>query len=104
MEAYKSEWVDGRAANLYGEAITSLAEASKLSQADKAQIAQLKTGDSVLDKALELFDAARKGTRFARAAAPLILADGPLPFGDAIFAIALGIDFAIAAYGVLADD
>lgn len=98
MEAYKNEWVDGRISNLYKEAIASLNEASKISKADRKQINQLKTGESAFDRALEIYDTARKGFRFAKVAAPLIVADGPLPFGDVIFAIALGLDFSIAAY------
>lgn len=104
MEAYKSEWVDGRLSNLYKEAITSLTEASNISKADRKQINQLKTGESAFDKALEIYDTARKGARFAKIAAPLIVADGPLPFGDVIFAIALGLDFSIAAYNLVTDN
>lgn len=104
VEAYKNEWVDGRLSNLYKEAITSLGEAAELSAQDRAQIKQMKTGDSAFDKALEVFDTSRKGLRFAKVAAPLILADGPLPFGDVIFVIALGLDFGIAAYNLVADN
>ena len=108
LESYKETWVDGRAARIYGEAFASLNEASTLSKADKAQIKQLKqkTGidSDIIDLGIDIFDAARKGARFSKVAAPLILADGPLPFGDIIFAVALGIDFGIAAYNVVNRD
>lgn len=108
MEAYRETWVDGRAARLYGEAYASLNEASKLSKADRVQIKQIKTagGDipEFIEFAIDAADAARKGFRFSKVAAPLILADGPLPFGDVVFAIALGIDFGIAAYKVVNRD
>jgi len=32
------------------------------------------------------------------------LADGPLPFGDAVFVVALGLDFGIAAYNLVTRD
>lgn len=104
MEAYKETWVDGRAARLYGEAFASLSEANNLSKADKKQISKLKSGDSIIDLGLDIFDTGRKGARFSRAAAPLILADGPLPFGDVVFVVALGIDFSIAAYNLVNRD
>tara|TARA_Y100000004_G_C8921830_1_gene415767 strand:- start:864 stop:1223 length:360 start_codon:yes stop_codon:yes gene_type:complete len=104
MESYKETWVDGRAARLYGEAYAALAEANQLSKRDKEQIKTMKTGDDVVDLALDIFDAGRKGLRFSKAAAPLILADGPLPFGDVVFVVALGLDFAIAAYDVVVRD
>jgi hypothetical protein len=97
MESYKETWVDGRVARLYGDTYAALAEANQLSKSDKEQITKMKTGENVVDLALDIFDAGRKGLRFSKAAAPLILADGPLPFGDVIFAVALGLDFAIAA-------
>ena len=100
LEAYRETWVDGRAATLYGEAFAALSEANDLSKADREQISKIKTGEDTIDLALDFFDAGRKGFRFAKVAAPLILADGPLPFGDVVFAIALGLDFAIAAYEV----
>jgi hypothetical protein len=102
LEAYKETWVDGRAARLYAEAYAALNEASELSSADKKAIQQLKSNDDgFIDFALDLITASRKAMRFSKAAAPLILADGPLPFGDVVFAAALGIDFAIAAYNVV---
>lgn len=108
LEGYKETWVDGRAARLYGEAYASLNEASKLSKADRAQIKQIKSQSNEIpewiDFAIDAADAARKGFRFSKVAAPLILADGPLPFGDVIFAIALGIDFGIAAYDLVNRD
>jgi len=105
LEAYKETWVEGRAARLYAEAYAALNEASELSNADKKAIQQLKSNDDgFFDLALDLLTASRKAMRFSKAAAPLILADGPLPFGDVVFAAALGIDFAIAAYNVVNRD
>ncbi len=107
MESYRETWVDGRIATLYGEAFQSLSEASDISKADKTQITKLKgefPGNDVVDFALDAFEATRKGLRFSKVAAPLILADGPLPFGDVIFAVALGIDFGIAAYNLVNRD
>jgi len=107
MEAYRETWVDGRIARLHGEAFSALSKSSSLSKADKTQITKLKgefPGNDVVDFALDAFDATRKGLRFSKVAAPLILADGPLPFGDVIFAVALGIDFGIAAYNLVNRD
>lgn len=111
LESYKEQWVDKRLAVFYGETIASLNEASELSKQDRKELEQLKknykTGtdyDRQVEYAFELFDAGRKTFRFARYAAPLILADGPLPFGDAVFLIALGLDAAIAIYGVATND
>jgi len=107
MESYRETWVDGRIATLYGEAFQSLSEASDISKADRTQITKLKgefPGNDVVDFALDAFEATRKGLRFSKVAAPLILADGPLPFGDVIFAVALGIDFGIAAYNLVNRD
>lgn len=107
MESYRETWVDGRVARLYGETINALDNAANLSKADRSQITKLKTGlpdNDVVDFALDVFEATRKGLRFSKVAAPLILADGPLPFGDVVFAIALGIDFGIAAYNVVNRD
>lgn len=107
LEAYRETWADGRMTNLYGETIEALSEASKLNVADKKQIQRLKSSPTIpeeLDFAIDLIDAARKGFRFSKVAAPLILADGPLPFGDVVFAIALGIDFGIAAYQLVNRD
>ena len=107
VEAYKEEWVDRRAANLYGEVIDNLSKASDLSASDKRQIEDLKSNVDIpdfLEHAIDVADAARKGFRFSKVAAPLILADGPLPIGDVIFAIALGIDFGIAAYNLVSRD
>jgi len=107
MEGYRETWVDGRIATLYGEAFQSLSEASSISKADKTQITKLKSefpGNDVVEFALDAFEAGRKGLRFSKVAAPLILADGPLPFGDVIFAVALGIDFGIAAYNLVNRD
>lgn len=107
LEGYKETWVDGRAARLYGEAYAALNEASELSKADREQISKLKSvgeDQDIFDLAFDVFDTARKGFRFSKAAAPLILADGPLPFGDVVFAIALGIDFGIAAYNLVTND
>jgi len=106
LEGYKSRWVDGRLAGLYGEAISALSDAGELSEADRRQLKELKQNDDgdIVDFLLDVATAARKGARFSRAAAPLILADGPLPFGDVVFAVALGLDFAIAAYNVVVQD
>ena len=107
MESYRETWVDGRIATLYGEAFQSLSEASDISKADKTQITKLKgefPDNDVVDFALDAFEAGRKGLRFSKVAAPLILADGPLPFGDVVFAIALGLDFGIAAYNLVNRD
>lgn len=107
MESYRETWVNGRIATLYGEAFESLAEASDISKADKTQISKLKgqfPDNDLVDFALDVFKTGRKGLRFSKVAAPLILADGPLPFGDVIFAVALGIDFGIAAYNVVVRD
>ena len=105
LEGYKERWVDGRAATLYGETIAALSKAGGLSEADRKQVKDLKQNndDGVLDFVIDVYIAAKKGSRFARAAAPLILADGPLPFGDVVFALALGLDFAIAAYNLVTD-
>lgn len=111
LESYKEQWVDKRLAVFYGETIASLNEASELSKKDRDELKQLKenykTGtdyDRQIEYALDLYDAGRKTFRFAKYAAPLILADGPLPFGDAVFLIALGLDAAIAIYGVATND
>lgn len=108
MESYRETWVDGRAGRLYGDAYAALSEASELSKADRAQIKQIKSQSNEIpewiDFAIDAADAARKGFRFSKVAAPLILADGPLPFGDVIFAIALGLDFGIAAYDLVNRD
>ena len=110
MEAYKERWVDGRAARLYGEAYAKLNEASELSKADKAKMRELKkqVPDSefsdLIEFGLEAYNLARKVGRFSKLAAPLILADGPLPFGDAVFVVALGLDVLIAAYDLVTDD
>jgi len=107
MEGYRETWVDGRLANLYGQTFDALSQASNLSKADRTQITKLKgefPGNDVVDFALDAFEATRKGLRFSKVAAPLILADGPLPFGDVIFAIALGLDFGIAAYNLVNRD
>lgn len=103
---YKETWVDGRAANLYGEVISSLNKASALSDSDRKQIKSLKQNneDGLVDFVIDVVNVTRKGMRFSKAAAPLILADGPLPFGDVIFALALGLDFGIAAYNLVTDD
>lgn len=107
MEGYRETWVDGRLSQLYGETISALDDAANLSKADRTQIKKIKSAfpdNDALDFAIEAFDASRKGLRFAKVAAPLILADGPLPFGDVIFAIALGLDFSIAAYNLVTDN
>ena len=107
LEGYRETWVDGRAATLYGETLSALDKANQLSKADKQQISQFKDKNGLpdgLDLALEVFDVVKKGTRFSRIAAPLILADGPLPFGDAVFVVALGLDFGIAAYNLVTRD
>ena len=107
MEGYRETWVDGRAATLYGEAYSALNEASELSKADKKTIDGIKDklgGSDAVDLALDLYEVGKKGMRFSRVAAPLILADGPLPFGDVIFAIALGVDLGIAAYNLVNRD
>jgi hypothetical protein len=106
LESYKSRWVDGRLAGLYGEAIAALSDAGELSEADRKHLQEMKQNDGgeILDFVLDVANAVRKGARFSKAAAPLILADGPLPFGDVVFAVALGLDFAIAAYNVVVQD
>lgn len=110
LESYKETWVDGRAARLYGEAYAALNEVNELSKADEARIEALreKTPDTefadMLEFGLEAYNLARKAGRFSKYAAPLILADGPLPFGDAVFLVALGLDVAIAAYQLVNDD
>lgn len=105
LHGFKETWVDGRAAQLYAEAYAALNEASELSKADRKAIQQLKTNDDgFLDFALDVLDVVKKGMRFSKAAAPLILADGPLPFGDVVFAAALGIDLGIAAYDLVVRD
>lgn len=107
LESYKETWVDGRAANLYGEVIGALNAAGDLSQEDLRIVKSLKQNgddDGFVDFIIDVAIAAKKGSRFARAAAPLILADGPLPFGDVIFALALGLDFGIAAYNLVTDN
>jgi len=111
LESYKEQWVDKRLAVFYGETIASLNESSELSKQDQKELKNLKskyrTGtdyDRQIEFGLDLFDAGRKTFRFAKYAAPLILADGPLPFGDAVFLIALGLDAAIAVYGVATND
>lgn len=107
LNGYKETWVDGRAAKFYGEAISALSGASELSKSDRATLRNLKSndeGNDALDFLLDVYDVAKKGSRFSRAAAPLILADGPLPFGDVIFAVALGLDFALAGYNLVVTD
>lgn len=105
LEGYKETWVDGRAARLYAEAYAALNEASKLSKADQKAIKQLKTNDEgFIDFALDVLNVVKKAGRFSKAAAPLILADGPLPFGDVVFAVALGVDLGIAAYDLVVRD
>ncbi len=103
LEGFKNTWVDGRAATLYGEAISALNDASELSKSDIEKLEAIKGHDETLDLIVDIYNASKKGFRFAKAAAPLILADGPLPFGDVVFAAALGLDFAIAAYQVWDD-
>ena len=79
--------------------------ASELSKADKEAIQQLKTNDDgFLDFALDVLNVVKKTGRFSKAVAPLILADGPLPFGDVVFAVALGVDLGIAAYDLVVRD
>ena len=107
LESYKETWVDGRAANLYGEVIGALNAAGDLSKQDLRIVKSLKQNgedDGFVDFIIDVAIAAKKGSRFARYAAPLILADGPLPFGDVIFALALGLDFGIAAYNLVTDN
>lgn len=104
LEAYRETWSDTRFANLFGEAIEELSSASELSKQDKKQIDNLKGLDDSIDLALDIFDTGRKAFRFSKVAAPLILADGPLPFGDVVFAVALGLDFGIAAYNLVNRD
>jgi len=108
LEGYRETWVDGRAATLYGETLSALDKASQLSKNDRLQLQKLKGNKNelpeALDFALDVFDVTKKGLRFSRMAAPLILADGPLPFGDAVFVVALGLDFGIAAYNLVTRD
>ena len=104
VESYKERWVDRRAANLYGEALEALEAASNVAKADKKQVDQFKGLDEKLDLALDIFDTGRKAMRFSKVAAPLILADGPLPFGDAIFVAALALDLGVAAYNLVNRD
>lgn len=108
LEAYKETWIDRRTAQLYGETLAALDQASNVAKEDAEKLARAKENvpvnfKEIGERALEIYDFAKKGTRFARVAAPLIVADGPLPFGDIIFAIALGIDLGIAAYNLVAD-
>jgi hypothetical protein len=91
---------------MYGEAMESLSKADTIAKEDVLQIKELKQNtddDGTLDFVIDLFNTSRKALRFSKAAAPLILADGPLPFGDAIFVAALGLDFALAAYDLITD-
>lgn len=107
MESYRETWVDGRLATLYGEAYSALNEVSELSKADKEQIKKLKGSfpdADFVDFALDAFEVSRKALRFSKLAAPLILADGPLPFGDVVFVVALGVDLGIAAYNLVNRD
>tara|TARA_Y100000401_G_scaffold100509_1_gene89397 strand:- start:367 stop:747 length:381 start_codon:yes stop_codon:yes gene_type:complete len=110
MESYRETWVDGRAARLYGEAYAALNEASELSKRDQEKMRELKdkAGESefsdLIEFGLEAYNLARKVGRFSKLAAPLILADGPLPFGDAVFIVALGLDVLVAAYTLVSDD
>ena len=107
MESYRESWVDNRAATLYGEAIEALSQASDLSKSDRAQVKQAKENlpsSEIVDFALDAWEVGRKTLRFSKVAAPLIVADGPLPFGDVIFAIALGVDLGLAAYGLVNRD
>jgi len=107
LEGYRETWVDGRAATLYGETLSALDKASQLSKNDRIELKELKGKNDLpeaLDFALDVYDVAKKGTRFSRMAAPLIFADGPLPFGDAVFVVALGLDFGIAAYNLVTRD
>lgn len=107
LEGYRETWVDGRAATLYGETLSALDKASQLSKNDQKQLQKLKGKNDLpeaLDFALDVYDFTKKGLRFSRMAAPLILADGPLPFGDAVFVVALGLDFGIAAYNLVTRD
>lgn len=107
LHGYKETWVDGRAATMYAEAISSLERAGDLSKSDRKTLKDLKSntdGQKTLEFVLDVYDTAKKGARFSRVAAPLILADGPLPFGDVIFAVALGLDFAIAGYNLVSSD
>ena len=104
LESYRETWSDTRMANLFGEAIEQLNLASDISKADKKAIDQLKGIDEAIDLALDVFDTGRKAMRFSKVAAPLILADGPLPFGDIVFAVALGIDLGVAAYNLVNRD
>ena len=104
LEAYRETWGDARFANLFGEAVDNLARAERISKEDLAQINAYKGIDERVDFALDVFDTGRKALRFSRVAAPLILADGPLPFGDVVFAVALGIDLGVAAYNLVMRD
>ena len=104
LEAYRETWVDSRYANVFGEAIEELSSASDLSKQDMREISQFKGIDEKIDLALDIFDTGRKAFRFSKVAAPLILADGPLPFGDVVFAVALGIDLGVAAYNLVNRD
>jgi len=104
LEGYRETWVDGRAATLYGETLSALDKASQLSKNDQKQLQKLKGQNDLpeaLDFALDVFDVTKKGLRFSRIAAPLILADGPLPFGDAVFVVALGLHLGIAAHHLM---
>ena len=110
LMAYRETWADARSAALLGETIDALSRSSGAKKTDAKQIKSLKKSipqsefSEVIDFAIDAFDVGRKGLRFSKVAAPLILADGPLPFGDVVFAVALGLDFTIAAYNLVSND
>lgn len=112
LHSYRETWVDAAGVTLIGEAISSLERAQQISLKDKKEIKALKRKvktdnvdfQEIAEFVIDVYDFSKKATRFSRMAAPLILADGPLPFGDAVFVIALGLDVGLAAYNLVNRD
>jgi hypothetical protein len=73
MESYKNNWVNGRLANLYGEALSSLTEVSDIQKSDAKLIKDLKQNsdnDSTIEFLFDAFNVGRKAMRFSKYAAP----------------------------------
>lgn len=112
LHSYRETWVNAAPVTLIGEAISSLERAQQISLNDKKEIKALKSKvktdnvdfQEIAEFVIDVYDFSKKATRFSRIAAPLILADGPLPFGDAVFVIALGLDVGLAAYNLVNRD
>ena len=112
LHSYRETWVNGAPVTLIGEAISSLERAQQISLEDKKEIKALKSKvktdnvdfQEIAEFVIDVYEFSKKATRFSRIAAPLILADGPLPFGDAVFVIALGLDVGLAAYNLVNRD